>query len=228
MKQGDVVAVYCGTCGAATAHDAVAHFSREVTETTSHGVHLDYSYGYNLLLCTVCGTAQLYTTEWLAQLETGSAAYYPPHPVRAWPSWADTLPSVMAECLKETHLALAQGHFWLAAMGSRALIDMFVFERIGDIGTFAAKLKQLVAECYISEQDRLMLDAAFSVGSAAMHRGHRPCQGSCNAALEIAENLLHRLSLGILVDQINAQPAFQKPVRQKATKANANGSASAE
>jgi hypothetical protein len=75
-------------------------------------------------------------------------------------------------------------------MGARALVDMVIVEKVGDLGSFAEKLKKLESEEYISATNRVVLEAALDVGSAAAHRGHAPRTSQIDAVMDIIENLL--------------------------------------
>jgi len=75
-------------------------------------------------------------------------------------------------------------------MGARTLIDMLMVEKVGDVGTFDAKLKQLEGMGVISSRNREVLSAALDVGNAAIHRGHTPDPDDVNAVIDIVENLL--------------------------------------
>jgi hypothetical protein len=75
-------------------------------------------------------------------------------------------------------------------MGARALLDMVIVEKVGDVGTFADKLKKLESEKYISGKNREVLAAALDIGSAAAHRGHAAKNSQIDAVMDIVENLL--------------------------------------
>lgn len=75
-------------------------------------------------------------------------------------------------------------------MGARALLDMVIVEKVGDVGTFAEKLRKLESEEYISGKNRRVLEAALDVGSAAAHRGHAAKKSQVDAVMDIVENLL--------------------------------------
>lgn len=113
----------------------------------------------------------------------------------------------MRGLLKEVHVALANSHLWLAAMGCRTLVDMFAVARVGDIGGFEKKLDRLQKEGYLSEKDRLVVKAAVEVGHEATHRNQRPSLEDCQRCLDIVENLLHRLVIEVSASAIQEQRA---------------------
>ena len=147
----------------------------------------------DLLCCDVCQTPQLRWAD--RDADPPFEYFFPPHDVRTAPSWIGKLPSHMAGLLQETLRALAEGHLWLVAMGSRTLIDMFALEKIGDTGGFSAKLTKLQAEGYLSARDVQSLRAAVEVGHEATHRNLRPTEQDCHTVLDIVEHLLQRIVL---------------------------------
>jgi uncharacterized protein DUF4145 len=76
-------------------------------------------------------------------------------------------------------------------VGARTLVDMVMVQKVGDVGTFSEKLRQLVKAGFLSAHNRDVLDAALDAGSAAAHRGHVPSASDVDAVMDIVENLLH-------------------------------------
>lgn len=198
MTHTITIAVHCNACRKITAHEVAAHHSRSWTETNRAGAVLDGECNYDLLLCNECQSAQLRVARRIEQLsDEFTKRYFPPHPVRVFPPWATELDPQMRGLLEQTHAALANEYLWLAAMGSRTLLDMFAVKRIGDIGGFKQKLDRLEAERFLSTKDRPVVEAALEVGHEAVHRNKPPSPEDCHAALDIVENLLHRLVIEI-------------------------------
>ena len=75
-------------------------------------------------------------------------------------------------------------------MGARTLVDLVIVDKVGDVGTFAEKLKKLESEKYISGKNREVLEAALDAGNAAAHRGYSARPAQVNAVMDIVENLL--------------------------------------
>src|SRR5262249_6993620 len=93
--------------------------------------------------------------------------------------------------LQEVYRSLDANNRLLPMMGARTLIDMLMTDKVGDIGTFDEKLRQLEGLGVISSHHREVLSAALDVGSAAAHRGYAPEAEDVNAVMDIIENLLH-------------------------------------
>lgn len=181
MSLGEERVLYCNVCG----------------HTTQHDLHARYQYNEDdereIFNCQICQTPQF---RWANRNQNPPIElYFPSHDRRPAPPWSDELPADTAGLLRETLRAFADGHFWLVAMGSRTLIDMFALERIGDIGGFGAKLARLQAEGYLSERDSRIVKRALQVGHAATHRSARPSAEECAVALDVVEHLLQRTVL---------------------------------
>ena len=56
-------------------------------------------------------------------------------------------------------------------MGVRAVIETLMTNKIGDQGSFSKNLSEFSKRGFISEPQRLAMEQAIDVGSAAIHRG---------------------------------------------------------
>lgn len=127
---------------------------------------------------------------WDSESMETSEEFYPPEVSRQKPAWAKTLPEEYGELIDEVYAALHANSGALALMGARALIDMFMTKRVGDIGGFERKLEKLVTEGFLSTKNKEVLDAAIDAGSAAAHRGHKPSKSDVGRVMDIVENVL--------------------------------------
>ncbi|MBX3134300.1 MAG: DUF4145 domain-containing protein [Gemmatimonadaceae bacterium] len=118
-------------------------------------------------------------------------SFFPPRLFRRLPVWISNLPEAEQELLIEVYEALGTDSRRLAAMGCRALIDLFIVRTVGDAGTFAARLEQLENDGYLSRRSRQSLGTALDAGNAAAHRGYSPNGSELTVILDIVENLLH-------------------------------------
>ncbi len=116
--------------------------------------------------------------------------YFPPAMVRDPPSWRFKLPGNMRELLEEIYRSLDAENLRLPMMGARTLVDMMIVEKIGDVGGFKEKLKELEAEGFVSSHNRESLYAALEVGNAAAHRGHAATESEVQAVMDIVETML--------------------------------------
>ena len=95
----------------------------------------------------------------------------------------------------EVYVALENGAPTLAAMGVRAIIETIMINTVGDQGSFKNNLVEMKDKGWISQIDVNNLTAVIDVGSAAIHRGHRPSLDDTIRALDIAEILVKRVHL---------------------------------
>ena len=118
--------------------------------------------------------------------------YFPPAVSRHQPPWVWlALTDDFRGVIEEVYRSLDANNHRLPMMGARTLIDMLMVDKVGDVGTFNEKLKELEGMGVISSRNRVVLAAALDVGSAAAHRGHAPKNQEVNAVMDIVENLLH-------------------------------------
>jgi hypothetical protein len=118
--------------------------------------------------------------------------YFPPRVSRHPPDWAHTLPGDLYVLLDEVYRALDANNYRLPMMGARALLDKVMVEKVGDVGGFAEKLKELEKTGYISAKNREVLESALDAGHAAAHRGYAT-PTTVNIVMDIVENMLQAL-----------------------------------
>ena len=108
------------------------------------------------------------------------------------PQWITSLKVGYVELFIEIYDAINNERVRLATMGVRTLLDMFIVEKIGDIGNFKLKLEKLVDEKYISTKEKELLETALEFGNATIHRGLKPEKEELNTVLDIVENILQK------------------------------------
>lgn len=123
--------------------------------------------------------------------KTLTFAISPPPVSRHPPDWQYDLPPKIRAVLYEVYRSLDADNRSLPMMGARALVDMLIVEKVGDIGSFKQKLDTLAVSGFIGTTQVDVLDAALDAGSAAAHRGHTPSESEVNAVMDIVENLLN-------------------------------------
>jgi hypothetical protein len=116
--------------------------------------------------------------------------YFPPAVVRDLPRWRFKLPLEMRELLEEIYRSLDAENLRLPMMGARTLVDMMIVKKIGDVGRFKDKLKELEDEGFVNSRNREVLDAVLEMGHAAAHRGHAPTKSEVEQVMDIVENML--------------------------------------
>src|SRR5579864_3895820 len=98
--------------------------------------------------------------------------HFPTKDFRPFPMWATHLSKDFVELFCEIYLSLNAGNTRLPLMGARTLLDMFIVQKIGDVGTFKHKLQKLVNEKYISKPSKELLEIVLEYGHATVHRGY--------------------------------------------------------
>lgn len=90
-------------------------------------------------------------------------------------------------------------------MGARTLVDLYMSEKLGDIGGFSQKIKKLETDGLISKPNKEVLDAALEAGHAATHRGHKARANEVNQVIDIVENLLQSHVLTASADNLKSK-----------------------
>lgn len=190
----EIVRSHCNQCLSTTKHFVVAvRSNRDESEPYGpHGECVWWDTTYKMLECCGCTHVSLERigsfSEWDDHSET---EYYPPQISRRTPTWHKELPENWHELLGEIYTALHADSRCLALMGARALIDLYMNEKVGDIGGFKAKLQALEKQSLISKPNKSVLDAALEAGNAAAHRGYKADAVDVSHVMDIVENLLH-------------------------------------
>ncbi len=184
--------VHCNSCGHETKHVLVASRVQERKDLMKGKYEIEWSYTSEMLECCGCETVCLRRKFWWSE-EPGDETieYFPPQASRRKPKWASELGTELEGLLDEVYIAMHAGSRRLSMMGARAIIDIVMQEKVGDIGGFERKLAALVEHGYISVRNQEVLRAALSAGNAAAHRGHRASVEEVAQVMDIVENLLH-------------------------------------
>ncbi len=186
--------IHCNDCRQKTRHALLHQVVERDLEELEDGPTLRWTIESDTLQCCGRGHVTLRRSSFhdFAPAQV-TIQYFPPPVSRHPPSWqfAETLPDEMRSVMGEVYQSLDANNHRLPMMGARTLIDMLMVDKVGDVGTFDAKLKKLEGLGVISSRNREVLAAALDVGSAAAHRGHAPKTDEVNAVMDIVENLLH-------------------------------------
>ena len=192
-----VVKAPCNNCGPDKLHTVVGqhevHDTEEVIEEGQLLGEISWRYDYELLECRACRNVRLRATYQDDGTIGPEVTYYPPAVSRRLPNWHGHLPPRMENLLAEVYRALHTNSRRLATMGSRALLDMAILDKVGDVGSFKRKLDALQTRGYLGQVGREILEPALEAGHAASHRGHAPKPKEVNRVMDIIENLLQSI-----------------------------------
>jgi hypothetical protein len=214
--------VHCNVCGHKTKHTVVA--SRQQADSSlvsmDHGfedIEVTYYTTWIMLECRGCGDVCLKCVEFFSEWNPGDekVTFFPPPVSRKTPRWLEQLPEKMQKLLQEVYAALHADSRSLAMMGARAILDLYIVDRIGDVGTFREKLKAMEDKGHLSPHQVKLLDAALNAGHAAAHRGHIPSSDELAAAMDIVENLLQLDLLASSAKQLNESTPKRPPKQKK-------------
>lgn len=197
---------HCNKCLRETKHFVVAERCNSGSEEVGNG-HYEISWKttYKMLECCGCEDVSLQRMFYFSESDDVDVEYYPPQISRQIPKWSEELPREWSELLKEVYLALHADSRRLALMGARALVDLYMIEKLGDIGGFAQKIKRLETDGLISRPNKEVLDAALEIGHAATHRGHKARADEVNQVIDIVENLLQSHVLAASAENLKSK-----------------------
>lgn len=192
-KQYSVTRRFCNTCLGDRNHNVLATREKRIEDDKYPDIVCIDT--FQLLECcgcdTICFGLEEFFSEAVTEDDPGTrVSRYPPPTKRRVPEWSRELPKRFRDLLAEVYSACAFDARTLAAMGIRALIDEVANDKVGDIGCFKKKLDALTAGEFLSSYQTEVIDAAFDVGSASMHRAFCPSSDVLTKLLDIVEHLL--------------------------------------
>ena len=127
------------------------------------------------------------------------------------PEWYASLPAKIHEMLLEVRYTLQKELSALPSMGLRSVIDMVCNDQVGDIGSFAQKMHNLVEKRLITPKKRQIIETALEVGHASIHRGHFPTAKDLQVVMDIVDHLLEEL---YVLDKTSESLRASVPKRQ--------------
>jgi hypothetical protein len=120
--------------------------------------------------------------------------YEPPRLWRRAPDWLRSLHDDdpdLKELLDEVYSATNDKQVRLLPMGVRSALDYVMTKILGaDLGTFSAKLDEMVKRGHIASRQRDHLETVIDAGSAATHRGFKPAQDLLDEMLTVMESVI--------------------------------------
>jgi len=213
----ELVRAPCGKCLSKTDHLILFQKSISDSEPYDEEFSVYWEDSYRLLECCGCHSIVLHRLSTFSEVDGYSEAYYPPGATRRPPSWVSRLPPQIKALLDEVYLALDNNCLQLALMGSRALLDRYLVDEVGDFGNFSQKLAEMVTKHLLSDKHKSFLETALDAGHAVMHRAFEPKRSLVDEVMDILESFLHGyVAQDSLEDLRSAIPA-RKSTKKKAT-----------
>ncbi|WP_272152179.1 DUF4145 domain-containing protein [Tenacibaculum aiptasiae] len=194
--------IYCYNCDQITKQKTLFKkgelVSPEITSFDNEGKKKEsfYSIEAQIWIITECNGCEKLNLNIYRRIDPGRedilSHKYPLKLIRVIPKWITNLELGFIELLIEIYDSLNNNRIRLAMMGIRTLFDMYIVDKIGDIGGFKFKLKKLLAEGFITINEQELLDNSLEFGNATIHRGFKPDMNEVNTVLDILENILHK------------------------------------
>ncbi len=194
--------VHCNRCLRSTDHTVVAERKIRGSELYGDDFEISWEDTYTMLECCGCHDVTLRRRSWFSEVDGFNIEFYPPQVSRRMPEWADKIPRNASALLKEIYAALHSNSMRLAVMGARSLVDLFMNEKVGDLGGFAQKLEALLKEGYLSRFQKEFLLVALDTGHAVTHRGFAPKKDTVEQMMDVVENLLQHYALQEAVEDL--------------------------
>lgn len=181
--------LYCNNCHGETLHRLLKAIHDEGSEPCGEQ-YIWWDIVHEMFECCGCKSVVLRRTQHFSEWDGPDVRFFPPPASRHKPKWLRNIPHNMRLLLEEIYNSLDAATTALPLMGARALLDMLMVDKVGDVGSFAQKLRALEGQGFISRKNRDILEVALDAGSAAAHRGHAAKLGDVQAVMDIVENLL--------------------------------------
>ena len=181
---------HCNRCRQETSHVAVFEKQNEVSADIESVGKIYWVTTHRLLECCGCQDISLSKAVYFSEADDTQTHFYPPRVSRHKPAWHGELPTDYEQLLAEVYSSLHADNRRLAMMGARALVDLFILRKVGDLGDFSKGMDALEKEGFISVKDRLIVKAAIEAGHAAAHRAYRPTAIDLERVMDIIENII--------------------------------------
>ncbi len=200
MKQGEKIKNYCNNCHTDTFHTVCA-----VKETGGCEQYSDYEISwwknYGILECDGCKTV-VFKTEEACSVDDDvdgehiTEEFFPPYDKDLGNAeeiiYNDNIPEEIKHIFQETVSSISNKCYILAGIGLRAIVESICkYENENKtIDNLFEKIKELVKEHIISEDDADKLHSIRLIGNDAVHDRKKPERDDIITAIKIIKNLL--------------------------------------
>lgn len=107
------------------------------------------------------------------------------------PDWYSFLGDTQKALILEIDSALSNKLEALPTIGLRTLLETIMVEKIGDIGSFANKVKRFTEEGYVTPKMSEALSHVLDAGNASAHRAYFPSSEDLMTCVELVKHLMH-------------------------------------
>lgn len=211
----NVQRVHCNNCRGNTLHKLLKEARDEGSEQYDEQYDIWWKTLHQMFECCGCKSVVVKRTHMFSEWDGPDVRFFPPPVSRHKPKWFYDIPRNMRSLLREVYNSLDANNTALPLMGARALLDMIMVDKVGDVGSFGQKLKALEDQGFISLKNGEILEVALDAGNAAAHRGHTPKLDDVQAVMDIVENLLQAI---YVLDKVAVEIKKSTPARLAANK----------
>lgn len=226
-----IIKVYCNKCCGERRHEVLHHEAVTWNDTVDDRYSIDGGDAYDLVKCCGCENVALRHQTWFSEDtdEQGrpnvTTVLYPPETYRSEPRWLMDLfwsmpidNNFVGDFIKEIYIALRNHSLRLAVMGTRALLEQIMIDKVGDHKSFKGNLDAFEAEGFVSKSQRTILEPVLEAGHATMHRAFKPTKTDIGTLMDITENIIE----SIYVNEYRASELSKRvPVRPKKDRTDA-------
>jgi hypothetical protein len=207
--------LHCNDCRRKTLHKLLKETNDDGSEPYDEQYHIWWHITHQMFECCGCKSVVVRRSHEFSEWDYPDVRFFPPPVSRHKPEWFHKLPASLLSLLSEVYNSLDADTRALPLMGARAILDMVIVDKVGDVGTFADKLRKLESQGFVSQKNREILDAALDAGSAAAHRGYAPKITEVHAVMDIVENLLQAI---YVLDKVAVEIKKSTPARPAANR----------
>ncbi len=198
--KSEIIKTYCGSCQKET-NQTIEYKNHEVEplevlakNDKSFETKSFWMVGFNIWQISKCNGCEKLTFKHILKTERDKSKdivfQFPKEYTRKIPEWYRKLPIKYLEILKEVYFSINVGSFILALIGIRTLLDIYIVDKIGDVGTFKQKLNKLVEKGIITKSKLNSLHTTINAGNASAHRGYKPTKEVLLKLIDVVDNLL--------------------------------------
>jgi hypothetical protein len=144
--------VHCNSCRGKTLHKLLKEAHDEGSEPYDEQNHVWWHIVHQMFECCGCKSVVVRRSHEFSEWDYPDVRLFPPPVSQHKPDWFHKLPASLQSLLSEVYNSLDADTRALPLMGARAILDMVIVDKVGDIGTFADKLKKLENQGVISQK----------------------------------------------------------------------------
>ena len=197
---------HCNKCVGEKNHEVLYKEETNWHQDLEEGVRIDGGDIYEMVRCCGCDEISLRHRSWFSEdLDDNgnpitNTYYYPSAIYRQKPRWINDLYRVLGirnnfvrALIHEIYIALQNDSLRLAAMGTRALLEHIMIDKVSDHGNFKKNLNAFHDKGFISDIQKKYLEQILEAGHATIHRSFDPSKEDLLTLMDVAESLIESI-----------------------------------